>query len=201
MFADYVRIARPDHWIKNVFVLPGFVIAMALNHRPIPTACLQLFLCVLSVCLISSANYVLNEWLDARLDRFHPTKKNRPSSLGRIRTGFVIFEYLLIAAVGLSVARCISRAFFLTSAFFLLMGIFYNVKPLRTKDIPYLDVLSESINNPLRFLLGWFCIGITFLPPSSLLLGYWMGGAYLMALKRFAELRTIGARFVAVAYT
>jgi 4-hydroxybenzoate polyprenyltransferase len=31
------------------------------------------------------------------------------------------------------------------------------------------------------------------LPPSSLLLTYWMGGAFLMAIKRFAEYRTLTA--------
>ena len=34
------------------------------------------------------------------------------------------------------------------------MGIAYNVPPVRTKEIPYLDVLSKSVNNPLRLLLG-----------------------------------------------
>jgi hypothetical protein len=36
------------------------------------------------------------------------------------------------------------------------MGVVYNVKPIRSKELPYLDVLSESINNPIRLLLGWF---------------------------------------------
>ena len=30
------------------------------------------------------------------------------------------------------------------------MGVAYNVPPVRTKDRAYLDVLSESVNNPLR---------------------------------------------------
>src|SRR6202020_31874 len=55
-----------------------------------------------------------------------------------------------------------------------------------------LDVLSESINNPLRFLLGWFAVTGDFLPPASVLLAYWMGGAFLMAIKRYSEFRRIG---------
>ena len=74
----------------------------------------------------------------------------------------------------------------------LLMGLVYNVRPLRTKDVIYLDVLSESLNNPLRFLLGWSAIVSDLIPPSSMLLAYWMGGAYLMAIKRYAEYRFIG---------
>ena len=51
-----------------------------------------------------------------------------------------------------------------------MMGILYNVEPIRTKDRAYVDVLSESINNPLRFLLGWSAIVSDVLPPSSVLL-------------------------------
>lgn len=45
----------------------------------------------------------------------------------------------------------------------------YNVRPLRTKDRVYLDVLSESLNNPIRLLMGWAMIDSSSLPPVSLL--------------------------------
>ncbi len=80
------------------------------------------------------------------------------------------------------------------------MGVLYNVKPIRTKDIPYLDVLSESINNMIRLLLGWFIITQEYQPPSSILIGYWFAGAFLMATKRFAEYRMIGDPSVAGLY-
>jgi len=73
-----------------------------------------------------------------------------------------------------------------------LMGIAYNVPPLRTKELPYLDVLSESVNNPLRLSLGWFVLIPHKVPPLSLVLAYWMVGAFFMATKRFAEYRHIG---------
>jgi decaprenyl-phosphate phosphoribosyltransferase len=73
------------------------------------------------------------------------------------------------------------------------MGLVYNVKPVRTKDRQYLDVLSESVNNALRVLLGWSAIISDVLPPSSILLAYWMGGAYLMAIKRYSEYRFINS--------
>jgi 4-hydroxybenzoate polyprenyltransferase len=38
---------------------------------------------------------------------------------------------------------------------------------------------------------GWFIVTNDTLPPASLLLGYWMIGAYFMALKRYAEYRQI----------
>jgi hypothetical protein len=70
-----------------------------------------------------------------------------------------------------------------------LMGCIYNVPPLRTKDHPYVDVLSESVNNPIRMLAGWYMVTSAAVPPLSLLLSYWMIGCYLMAAKRFAEYR------------
>ena len=64
----------------------------------------------------------------------------------------------------------------------------------------YVDVLSESVNNPLRMLLGWFMVTSVLVPPVSLLICYWMAGCYLMALKRFSEYREIGDPEVAGAY-
>ncbi len=74
----------------------------------------------------------------------------------------------------------------------LAMGLIYNVRPFRTKDKAYLDTLSESLNNPIRFLLGWFIVAPAYLPPGSALLAYWMGGAFLMGVKRYSEYRSIG---------
>jgi len=74
------------------------------------------------------------------------------------------------------------------------------VPPLRTKEWPYLDVLSESVNNPIRLLLGWFALVSGRFPPVSLALSYWMIGAFFMAMKRYAEYRHIGDPKVAAAY-
>jgi decaprenyl-phosphate phosphoribosyltransferase len=81
-----------------------------------------------------------------------------------------------------------------------IMAVGYNVPPLRTKDQPYLDVLSEAINNPLRMLAGWFIVTSATIAPASLLLSYWMIGCYFMALKRYAELRALGNSTTAGAY-
>jgi len=55
-------------------------------------------------------------------------------------------------------------------------------------------VLSESVNNPIRLALGWFALIPDRFPPVSLVLSYWMLGAFLMAIKRLAELRHIRDR-------
>lgn len=188
---DYVRIARPDHWVKNVFMLPGAALAFALDRSADASAVPDLLVGIASTCLVASANYTINEWLDAEFDRHHPIKSRRPAACGRLRPQLVHLQYLALAALGLSLAWSISLYFFATAVILLLMGVAYNVPPLRTKDRQYLDVLSESVNNPLRMMLGWFAVTSAALPPGSILASYWMGGAYLMAMKRFAEYRMI----------
>lgn len=190
---DYVRIARPDHWIKNLFILPGTFAAWALL-RPSwdASAVLRLALALASTCLVASSNYVINEWLDARFDRFHPTKKNRPVVVADLRAAPVYAEWALLAVAGVALSLLVGRLFSAMAVWLFLMGIAYNVEPLRTKDIPFLDVLSESVNNMIRLLMGWFVLTDASLPPCSVVLGYWMAGAFLMATKRFAEYRMIG---------
>ena len=204
--ADYVAIARPDNWVKNVFMLPGILFAL-LVYRPALDAhlLLNVVLGLVSTCLVASANYVINEYLDAEFDKFHPLKKKRTSVVRVVNPTIVYLEWFGLAAVGLTLGYLISVQFLLVAAFLLLMGVFYNVRPFRTKERVYLDVLSESVNNPIRFALGWFIAApaltlgtfsglglLKSLPASSILVAYWMGGAFLMATKRFAEYRLIG---------
>jgi decaprenyl-phosphate phosphoribosyltransferase len=200
LVANMVAIARPDHWFKNIFMLPGGALALVLASDPLPWAIGWLLLALVSTCLIASANYTINEWLDAEFDRHHPLKKYRPSAAGQITAVVAYAQWAGLAIVGMSIAAAISTNFFLFSGMFLAMGLVYNVKPIRTKDRQYLDVLSESVNNVLRFMLGWSAIISDVLPPSSILLAYWMGGAYLMAIKRYAEYRFINSAELAGLY-
>jgi 4-hydroxybenzoate polyprenyltransferase len=197
----YVSIARPDHWFKNVFMALGVALAYFCHpelfglHTPV-----LLLLAVAATCLIASSNYVLNEVLDAPTDRSHPVKRHRPIPSGRVRLSLAYAEWLLLGVAGLAVAWAVNKPFFFSGLFLLVMGIIYNVPPVRSKELPYVDVLSESINNPIRLMLGWFAVASIEFPPVSLLLAYWFVGAFFMASKRFSEYRAIGDRLAAGAY-
>lgn len=140
---------------------------------------------------ISTANYIINEIADAPFDRHHPTKRHRPLVKGEIKkTPFfsvgliLIFSSLFLAFISFSLP------FFLSLLFLLIAGFIYNIKPVRTKDIPFLDAISESANNPIRFLIGWYAFSPSqLLPPFSLLLCWWFFGIFLMIAKRLSEFR------------
>ena len=191
---NYIKIARVDHWVKNAFIVPGVLLALILGdiNQSIGMLAAKFIAGFMATCFIASANYVINEWLDAEFYKYHPTKKNRPVVTSNMKFSWVMLEYIVCIVLGLGISALVNKAFVLTEIWLLVMGILYNVKPIRTKDIVYLDVLSESVNNMIRLLLGWFIVCDSYYPPSSIMVGYWMGGAFLMAIKRYAEYRMIG---------
>src|SRR5208283_4570703 len=189
----HLAIVRLDHSIKNLFVLPGIIVPLSLYPRLLTWRLgLTLVWAFVAITLVACSNYVLNEVLDAPFDRLHPIKKNRPAALGLVSIPVAYVQWILMMVAGVAIGWGISRSFAVTASALWLMGCVYNVRPLRTKDVPYLDVLTESVNNPLRMLLGWYAVAAWLVPPLSLLMCYWMIGCYFMALKRFSELREIG---------
>lgn len=197
----YVQIARIDHWFKNSFMLLGVILAVF--YRPellVWSALPQLALAVLATCLVASSNYTLNELLDGPRDALHPEKRLRPVPSGRVKPVLACVQWLALGSIGLVMAWQVNRYFATSAAWLWVMGVLYNVPPMRTKEWPYVDVLSESINNPIRLLLGWFALVSQAVPPISLMLSYWMIGAFFMAMKRYAELRHIGDPRTAAAY-
>lgn len=199
--AGHIQIARFDHWVKNVFVLPGIVVPLAMDPASLSAGLAWRILWgLISVSLVTSSNYVINEVMDAPFDSQHPIKSSRPVPSGRVSVPVALVEWFALMAAGLGFASLVSAFFVATMIALWLMGCVYNLPPLRTKDISYLDVLSEAVNNPLRMLAGWFISGTVLIPSTSLLLSYWMVGCYFMALKRYAEYRDLGNPTLAAAY-
>ena len=197
----YIQIARPDHWIKNVFMIPGVILALFNDPSiDVVTSLPRLAIAILAVCLAASSNYVINEILDTPSDRHHPDKKSRPVASGQVKLALGYAEWILLGVVALAISWTINLPFFLVNLLLLIMGLLYNVRPIRLKDVPYFDVLSESVNNPIRLALGWYAIAPEQVVMLSAVLAYWMLGAFLMAVKRYAEYRHIGSAEVASSY-
>ena len=191
--SDHIAMMRLGHATKHVFILPGIVLAVLLRGGAARLTLWPVAAGGLTAILIASANYVINEWLDRESDSHHPRKSSRPAVRRRMNGGAVWLQWALLALAGLAAAASASRMMLAIALAFAAQGVIYNVPPLRSKDYPYLDVVTESVNNPLRLMLGWAMVDPTTLPPSSLILGYWFGGAFLMGAKRLSEYREIVA--------
>ncbi|MHC4215853.1 MAG: UbiA family prenyltransferase [Planctomycetota bacterium] len=189
-FYNYISMMRLDHWHKNLFVVPGILAAWKYSQADlrdfnvyIPAA-----LGILIACLASSVNYTLNEVLDAKFDKYHPFKRNRPAVKGDINPVFaVVLAFLLLVVVLFLSLLFLPKAFTYTLIAFWVSGLIYNVPPIRTKDIAFLDTAVESVNNPIRLALGWFCCIENVLPPASALIAYWCLAGFMMTAKRFSE--------------
>jgi 4-hydroxybenzoate polyprenyltransferase len=199
--AAHIRIMRLDHSIKQLFIVPGIVLAIAMAGSSLSAKLLiRILVGLIASTLIACSNYVINEILDAPFDRLHPTKKNRPAASGLVHSGWGYAQWIVMMLAGLALGSLLGQGFLLSAAALWVMGCIYNIRPMRSKDIPYIDVLSESINNPLRFCLGWYSVVTAMLPPASLLVSYWMLGCYFMSLKRFSEYRQIANPAIAASY-
>ncbi len=190
----YVHIARPDHWFKHVFMIPGVLLVFYASPQLIePHVFVRVAVAFLAACLIASSYYVLNEILDAPYDAKHPVKRDRPIPSGLVLVPVAYLEWAALAIAGLGLASLLGKQFFAASLALWIMSLIYNVRPVRAKDRAYLDVLVESVNNPLRLAMGWYATGTDLVIPLSMVMAFWMLGGFFMAMKRFAEYRLIGA--------
>jgi decaprenyl-phosphate phosphoribosyltransferase len=190
---EYLRPLRFDHWIKNLVVPVGSLLALAARRAyPDRTEVDAILLAFVVSGFVSSVNYALNEILDAPFDARHPTKRNRPIPSGRVRVGplLALAGAVAFLAFGLS-WWLLPPAVLGGAAILFLAGLVYNLPPVRLKDRPYLDAVTESLTNPIRVAIGWYAVA-TGAPPALVLVSVWAFGAFLMTGKRLAELRLLG---------
>ena len=89
----YLRLIRPQHWIKNVFVLvPMFFGGVLFDLTAIESG----LLVFMAFSFIASSIYCYNDIVDADADRHHPVKCNRPIASGEVS---VSRGYLLMAVM------------------------------------------------------------------------------------------------------
>lgn len=189
---NYIELLRLGHWFKNIVVLFGAIAAIIYFKIDLPLLALsgKIFLAIFLACIISSVNYGVNNICDEKNDMFHPIKKNRALPSKRISKGTLLLTISLLLIGSLFLSKFVYGNMVTIWLFSLFIaGIFYNVKPLRFKNIAFLDVISESINNPIRILIGWYSVSVSsVVPPVTFLLLFWSLGAIMMSAKRYAEL-------------
>jgi 4-hydroxybenzoate polyprenyltransferase len=161
-------LARPKHWIKNIFVLIPLPFAWAVSQRTVTAIHFQpwiFFSGLFGFCLINSAIYTLNDLLDKETDRLHLKKSKRPIAAGIVSPSLAIAQALILAVAGITlvIATGSASAVELSIAYMLINACY----SLGAKYFALLDVFLLSSGFVIRVLLGVALIGAT---PSSWLL-------------------------------
>lgn len=195
---EYLKVCRIDHWLKNIFIVFGHAVALVLYYDLEPQSgfLLKAVMSLVPACLVASAYYILNEILDAPFDALHPAKKLRGIPAGKVNVPILwgIMVGLLIIGFSLAWFYFPNPRYFIALAVLMGCALLYNVPPIRLKDKAFLDVITESFNNPLRLWLGWYAVmppAETAGPPITIVLAWWFFGALLMTGKRYSEYRFI----------
>lgn len=180
-----LKALRPQQWVKNLSLFASIIFTGQLFN-------LNLFL--LSVlgfivfCILSSASYLLNDIVDAPLDRLHPEKKHRPIASGALPSHRAFEIFAILSILGLVSAFLLSTSFFLISATFLILHILYS---LYLKKVAVLDILAIAVSFILRVFAGEVLTG--FHLSVWLLLTVVFLALFIATSKRKSELELIGA--------
>jgi len=181
----YWQLLRPQQWIKNAFVWAGFLFAHAWQDAALAQ---QVVLAFIAFCLLASAVYIGNDWIDRDADRAHPTKRLRPLAGGHIGGGTAGSLAIVLAVAALALGAWVGAGLFAVLVAYLALNAAYS---LRLKRIVIVDVFALSLGFLLRILAGTVGVGIA---PSPWLL---MCGLMLTLLlgfgKRRAESAAVGA--------
>jgi decaprenyl-phosphate phosphoribosyltransferase len=178
---DFIALARPRDWLKNVFVLMPVPFALAAGGHLHPVT---FVLGVAALSLVSSAVYALNDALDAERDRLHEKKRERPIAAGRVsKAEALVFAGVLLAAgFGLAALSGASVALLVIAAY-VAKELLYQ---LGLKHVPLVDVFLLSSGFVLRVVLGAELVGTA--PSNWLLLVSSTLALFISLAKRRGEL-------------
>ncbi len=141
-------VLRPIHWIKNLSVFAALIFTGNLFK---PLLFDQILLAFISFCFITSATYIINDIFDAKLDRLHPTKKERPIASGNLPIWVAVVEIFSLVFLSLVFASSLPPLFSYIIWGYLILQIFYS---LGLKNVPILDILIIATGFILRIYAG-----------------------------------------------
>jgi 4-hydroxybenzoate polyprenyltransferase len=183
-----ITLLRPHQYYKNLLVFFGIFFSKNLFRVDL---WFPILLAFIALCLVSSLNYLINDFRDREKDRIHPEKKNRPFPSGRISTiqGFTIFLILLVLLIILILiipSTSIENAIYLYPgiqeseilepglifneskiAFVLVLGALFvtsQIYSLLLKKIVFADIVTISVNYVWRAIAGAVLITVSVSP-------------------------------------
>lgn len=159
MLYNLIKLIRPNHWIKNLFVfLPIFFGQKLLDgHLLFNTA-----VAFMSFCFVASSIYCFNDIIDVEDDRRHPVKCNRPVASGKISifAAYVIMGLLMLMSVGVLFLMSDEEFRYSTMTVIVAYWLMELAYCILLKRFAIVDVCILSLGFILRILVGGMATGI-----------------------------------------
>ncbi len=150
--SQIIKVSRPIHWVKNLSLFAALVFSRQM-FLTIPF--IRVLWAFAAFNLASSAAYIFNDILDAKLDRLHPIKKNRPIASGKLSVPVALFVSFVFALVSLYLAASLNSLFFFLVLTYIIFQIAYS---LGLKNIAIIDILIIAAGFIIRVYAGAFVI-------------------------------------------
>lgn len=156
---------RPRQWIKNLALFaPAVFTGQLINTESV----LRVIFGVIIFSLLSSANYLINDILDAKADSLHPFKKRRPIAAGALNKNLAKLVALILIFGGLIWAVQMELFFGISAFVFVILGLLYS---FWFKKLILIDVLAIAAGFILRVYAGaviidahvtvWFLLAVS----------------------------------------
>jgi 4-hydroxybenzoate polyprenyltransferase len=160
---ELLRILRPVHWVKNVFVFAALIFSRRLagpmaEALPAVGMAMGAFFCF---CLASSAMYILNDILDRRTDSVHPERRSRPIAAGRVTVSTALAIGTGCALLALVGGIMLSSSLAAIILAYILLMIFYS---MGLKHVMILDCVIIALGFCLRAVAGVVVIEVLISP-------------------------------------
>ncbi len=146
--ANYLLLLRPWQWTKNLAVFAAIIFTGQLFNRPLFD---RVTLAFLVLCILSSASYVFNDFLDIPWDRRHPLKKQRPLAAGKVTAKEAIALIFILFLLGFSLATLLGFPFALLMLFFFGLHLAYTIW---LKKLALWDIAAISTSFIIRAFSG-----------------------------------------------
>jgi 4-hydroxybenzoate polyprenyltransferase len=141
-------LLRPHQWVKNAFIAaPLFFTPSAVNVGSVTLVLLGM----LAFCALSSAVYILNDYMDRAADRLHPRKRLRPLAAGSVPVPLALGLMAALIVGGLALSWSLAPRFAGIALVYLFVNALYSLK---LKDVSIVDVMLVSLGFVLRVYGG-----------------------------------------------
>ena len=160
---ELVRLLRPVHWVKNVFVFAALVFGRKF-FGPLDEIVVTVGKVAgifLSFSLAASAMYVLNDLIDRQADSIHPERRNRPIAAGRVSVPSAIAVGVVCGVTAVTVAVLLSPAAAAIIVAYMALTSLYS---LALKQVVILDCVVIATGFCLRAVAGAVAINVTISP-------------------------------------